>query len=63
LKDLFECAQYRLIEAYETRIGSLNQMNTALVEQLKEQNYELQQAFLTDEERIAELQAQDKVLH
>ena len=41
LKELFDGAQYRLIEAYETRIGSLNQMNTALITQLKEQNYEL----------------------
>ena len=31
LKDLFDSAQYRLIEAYETRIGTINQMNCALI--------------------------------
>ena len=31
LKELFDISQYRLIEAYETRIGTLNQMNNVLV--------------------------------
>ena len=37
-------------------------MNSALLQQLKEQNFELQQAFLKDPEKMAQLQARDKVL-
>ena len=62
LKELFEISQYRLIEAYETRIGTLNQMNNVLVTQLREQNFELQQAYLKDEDKLNQLQAHDKIL-
>ena len=31
LKEIFENGQYKLIEAYETHIGTLNKMNSALV--------------------------------
>ena len=37
-------------------------MNTALVTQLKDQNFELQQAFLKDKNKMSKLQAHDKVL-
>ena len=31
LKEIFENGQYKLIEAYETHIGTLNKMNSALI--------------------------------
>ena len=37
-------------------------MNSALVTQLKEQNFEIQQCYLKDPEKLAQLQARDKVL-
>ena len=59
---MFDEQQYRLIEAYETRIGTLNSMNASLITQLKDQNFELQQAFLKDPDRLDQLQARDKIL-
>ena len=62
MKELFDREQYKLIESYESKIGNLNKMNSAMVSQLKDWLVEMQQIHLKNPEKLKELQTQQKVL-
>ena len=57
MKELFDREQYKLIESYESKIGNLNKMNSALISQLRDWLLEMQQFHLKNPEKQKELQA------